>query len=65
MIICCQCGGEILFGEPHWMKVTENGVMRREPWCAVCIDDFSWACWNDEEWGPYRGRHHHLDKRGQ
>jgi hypothetical protein len=49
---CDDCGAEIVFGEPHKMKDTRNGVTRMVTQCEECADAFAWAHW-PEDWGPY------------
>lgn len=46
MCRCCNCGGLIVYGEPHVM----NGKPRTY-WCIDCIEEYSDMCW-PEDWGP-------------
>jgi hypothetical protein len=60
---CNNCGAEIIFGEPHKMWSSVNGVAREVTQCEECADYYAWACWN-EEWGPYPSHltHHKAGK---
>jgi hypothetical protein len=57
---CFNCDAEIVYGKPHEMTV--NG----EPqfWCAMCIEDYSAACWPEDTLGPRPpGMHQSTQKR--
>jgi hypothetical protein len=54
--ICDECGAEIVHGDVHRMLSAVNGVTRIVTQCLMCADYYAWACWNDEEWGPYPSR---------
>ena len=49
---CVDCGAEIVFGEPHEMRVTDSDGERVEIRCQICITDYAWAIW-PEDWGPF------------
>jgi hypothetical protein len=62
---CTQCDAEFLGGEPpHEMTTHSNGQTVVYLYCIACIDHISWACWNDEEWGPYPSRMQHRRDTG-
>ena len=48
---CVDCGAEIVFGEPHEMRVTNSDEEHVEIRCQLCIADYAWAIW-PEDWGP-------------
>lgn len=53
--VCCNCGGVIVYGEPHIMHVSDTAGERDTHWCVVCIEEYSDALW-DPEWGPRKGK---------
>jgi hypothetical protein len=58
---CDDCGAEIVFGEPHrmWVSTGADDPGRMRVQCEECADMHAWACWNEEEWGPYPSRLNH------
>jgi DNA-directed RNA polymerase subunit RPC12/RpoP len=58
MIKCVRCGGEFLGGEPmcELNAKYDSGPWHIEYYCIPCMDEYSSALWNDEEWGPYPSR---------
>jgi RNase P subunit RPR2 len=54
---CKACGAEIIYGDPHEMRVTEHGITRVEIRCQSCADDYAWWLW-PEDWGPFPHQRH-------
>jgi hypothetical protein len=48
---CVKCRGQIVYGEPHIIKVGLAPNVREEFWCADCIDEYSAVMW-PEDWPP-------------
>lgn len=61
---CVQCGSTFLGGEePHRLTVTDELGTRVELRCGDCIEAYSQACWNNEEWVRTRRKYNTADGR--
>jgi hypothetical protein len=49
---CVDCGGAIVYGEPHRLRVHSGGVTRVETRCRECAERLAWVCWPEEDFGP-------------
>ena len=63
---CVQCGSTFLGGEePYQLTVADELGTRVELRCGDCIEAYSQACWNNEEWGPYPAKIQHRRRPGR
>jgi hypothetical protein len=59
MTKCISCGAEIVFGKPHELRVTQNGITRIETRCEPCMAELAWRWWpDDDDWGPFPYQRH-------
>jgi hypothetical protein len=56
--VCCDCGGEIVFGRVFETTVQWYGQPPRvDRRCQECAETYAWACW-PEDYGPCPYQNH-------
>ena len=50
---CAKCGAEIIYGKPQIIKQHYRSHVEDVPYCDFCMDEITWAFWDEETMGPF------------